>query len=294
MKADGGAARAKDIKGALYMVLNGACLVAGISMIKHLTAELPEPVLVLMRHVVALAFFGPQIWRAGFAFLRTKRVGAHAFRTACGYAGFLSFVYAAARMPLADVMALGFTQPLWAALIARFAFGETLGLVRGVALLVGFAGAMLVLKPGLMLLPWPAIAALANAVLTSIAMMSVKRLSTTEPPERIALLFLLVGAVLSVPAAAVTWQTPSPQAIPWLIAIGGLAWLGQIGLSRGYGLGRFSTMAAMDFARLPFALAIGWFVFAEAPDALAVLGMALIGIASTVIVLWRPRVPARG
>ena len=52
-------------------------------------------------------------------------------------------------------------------------------------------------------------------------------------------------------------RQPSPQAVPWLIAIGGLAWLGQIGLSRGYGLGRFSTMAAMDFARLPAALAIG-------------------------------------
>jgi drug/metabolite transporter (DMT)-like permease len=287
-RPDPGGSRADDLRGGLYMLMRGACLVAGISIIKHLTRELPEPVIVLFRHLLALAFFGPQIWRAGFAFLRTNRLGGHALRTACGYAGFLAFVYATARMPLADVMALGFTQPLWAALIARFAFGESLGAVRVAALLAGFGGAMLVLKPGLDL-PWPAIAALSNAVLTSIAMMTVKRLSTTEPPERIALMFLLVGTVLSVPAAAITWETPSLQVMPWLVAIGGLAWLGQIGLSRGYGLGRFSAMAAMDFTRLPFALAIGWLVFAEAPDALAVLGMGLIGIASTVIVLWRPR-----
>lgn len=275
------------------MLLAGACMVGGISIIKHLTADLPEPVIVLFRHLLALVFFGPQLWRAGLGFLRTDRIGTHLLRSALGYAGFLAFVFATARMPLADVMALGFTQPLWAALIARFAFGERLGLVRAAALLLGFAGAMLVLKPTLDL-PWAAIAALANAVLTSIAMMTVKRLSATEPAERIALMFLLVGALCSVPAAVATWEMPGGAQWPLLFAVGGLAWLGQIGLSRGYGLGRFSSMAAMDFARLPFALAIGWFVFAETPDAQAVLGMALIGIASTLIVLWRPRAPREG
>jgi drug/metabolite transporter (DMT)-like permease len=286
----GGGSRADDVRGALYMLMAGACLVAGISIIKHLAADLPEPVIVLFRHALALVFFGPQLWRAGFAVLRTRRIGAHLLRSACGYAGFLAFVFAAARMPLADVMALGFTQPLWAALIARFAFGERLGPMRAGALLAGFAGAMLVLKPTFDL-PWAAIAALANAVLTSVAMMTVKRLSATEPAERIALMFLLVGALCSVPAAVATWQMPVGMEWPLLLVIGALAWLGQIGLSRGYGLGRFSSMAAMDFARLPFALAIGWFVFAEAPDLPAVLGMALIGLASTVIVLWPPRPP---
>jgi drug/metabolite transporter (DMT)-like permease len=284
----GAGSRADDLRGALHMLMAGAALVAGISIIKHLAADLPEPVIVLFRHVLALLFFGPRIWRAGLAFLGTRRLGAHLLRSACGYAGFLAFVFAAARMPLADVMALGFTQPLWAALIARFAFGERLGPMRAGALLAGFAGAMLVLKPTFDL-PWAAIAALANAVLTSVAMMTVKRLSATEPAERIALMFLLVGALCSVPAAVATWQMPVGMEWPLLLVIGALAWLGQIGLSRGYGLGRFSSMAAMDFARLPFALAIGWFVFAEAPDAPAVLGMALIGVASTAIVLWPPR-----
>ncbi len=284
----GAETRARDIRGALYMMLNAVCLVAGIAMIKQLTGEIPDPVIVLFRHLLALVFFGPSIWRAGFAFLRTQRFGTHALRTACGYAGFLAFVYAAGRMPLADVMALGFTQPLWAALLAKLAFGERLGAVRLGALVLGFAGAMLVLRPS-GALPLPALAALANAVLTSIAMMTVKRLSVTEPPERIAMMFLLVGAVLSVPAAAVTWQTPALATLPLLIAIGALAWLGQIGLSRGYALGRFSAMAGMDFTRLPLAVAIGWIVFAETPDLLAIAGMILIGIASSVVVLWRPR-----
>lgn len=281
-------ARGRDIRGAMFMLLNAACLVAGVAIIRVLGRELPEPVIVLFRFLFALAFFAPSMMRGGGGLLATRRPAAHALRAACGYAGFVAFVYAAQRMPLADVMALGFTQPLWAAAIGMLAFGERFSLARAIALLAGFAGAMLVLRPGFAHAPLlPALAALANALLTCIAMMTVKRLSATEPAGRIAALFLLVGTLLSVPGAWAAWTTPAPAAMPWLVVLGALAWIGQVALSRGYALGRFSTMAAMDFARLPAALAIGWAAFAEAPDGPAVAGMALIGLASTAIVLWR-------
>ena len=281
-------ARGRDIRGAMFMLLNAACLVAGVAIIRVLGRDLPEPVIVLFRFLFALAFFAPSMLRGGGGLLATRRPGAHALRAACGYAGFVAFVYAAQRMPLADVMALGFTQPLWAAAIGMLAFGERFSAARAVALLAGFAGAMLVLRPGFAHAPLlPALAALANALLTCIAMMTVKRLSATEPAGRIAALFLLVGTLLSVPGAWAAWTTPAPDALPWLVVLGALAWIGQVALSRGYALGRFSTMAAMDFARLPAALAIGWIAFAEVPDGPAVAGMALIGLASTAIVLWR-------
>jgi len=288
------AARRRDIAGAAFMLLNAGCLVMGVAIIRMLGRDLPEPVIVLFRFLFALAFFAPSVLRAGGgALLATRRPASHALRAACGYAGFVAFVYAASRMPLADVMALGFTQPLWAAAIGMLAFGERFSAARALALLAGFAGAMLVLRPGFAHAPLlPALAALANALLTCIAMMTVKRLSATEPAGRIAALFLLVGTVLSVPGAWSAWTTPAPAALPWLVALGALAWVGQVALSRGYALGRFSTMAAMDFARLPAALALGWAAFAEMPDAPAIAGMALIGIASTAIVLWRPA-PAR-
>ena len=270
-------ARGRDIRGAMFMLLNAACLVAGVAIIRVLGRELPEPVIVLFRFLFALAFFAPSMLRGGGGLLATRRPGAHALRAACGYAGFVAFVYAAQRMPLADVMALGFTQPLWAAAIGMLAFGERFSAARALVLRPGFAHAPLL----------PALAALANALLTCIAMMTVKRLSATEPAGRIAALFLLVGTLLSVPGAWAAWTTPAPDALPWLVVLGALAWIGQVALSRGYALGRFSTMAAMDFARLPAALAIGWVAFAEAPDRLAVAGMALIGVASTAIVLWR-------
>ncbi len=292
--AEGAAARGRDIRGAMFMLLNAACLVVGVAIIRMLGRDLPEPVIVLFRFAFALAFLAPAMLRGGGRLLATRRPGAHALRAACGYAGFVAFVYAASRMPLADVMALGFTQPLWAAAIGMLAFGERFSPRRALALGAGFAGAMLVLRPGLADAPLlPALAALANALLTCIAMMTVKRLSATEPAGRIAALFLLVGTLLSVPGAWAAWTTPATAAWPWLASLGALAWIGQVALSRGYALGRFSTMAAMDFARLPLALALGWLLFAEAPDGVAAAGMALIGFSSTAIVLWQPP-PGRG
>jgi len=280
----------RDVRGALFMLLSCACIVTSVSMIKILAEDLPEPVIVLFRFLIALLFCAPALWRGGAALLRTRRLGGHLLRSACGFAGFACFVYATGRMPLADVMVLGFTQPLWAAMIAALVFGERLGALRAAALAAGFAGALLVLKPGFAATPLlPALAALGNAVLTAVAMTTVKRLSATEPSDRIATMFLLVGTVLAAPGAALAWAMPPLASLPWLLAIGALAWLSQIGLTRGYALGRFSAMAAMDFARLPLAVAIGILVFAEWPDRFAVLGMALIAAASTTIVLWRAR-----
>lgn len=279
-----GTTRRDDLRGALYMLLAAATLVIGLALIRHATRELPDAVAVFFRHLLAAACFAPLLWRNGRRLLRTERLAGHALRSACGYAGFLAFVYAVGRMPLADAMALGFTQPLWSALLARIVFGEQLGARRIGAILLGFAGAMLVLRPSVAPL-LPSLAALLNAVLSSVAMMTVKQLSSTEPPERIAMFFMVVATLLSIPPAAVTWATPAPDLWPLLAAIGVLAWAGQVCLSRGYALGRFSAMAAMDFTRLPIAIALGWLVFAEAPDAVAILGMAAIVVAAAVVVL---------
>lgn len=290
MDPDAREMRGRELRGASWMIAGATGLAISMAIIKALAVDLPEPVIVLCRFGFALVFCGPALVAHGPGMLRTGRIGGHALRIGCGYAGFVCFVYASARMPLADAMALGFTQPLWAAVFAAAVFGERLGAVRVGALVVGFAGAMLVLRPGFGAAPpLPALAALANAVLTCVAMMTVKRLTATEPPARIALMFLLVSALLSVLPAAASWATPTLDLLPMLIATGAIAWFNQLALTRGYALGSFAVMAAMDFARLPAAVAIGWVLFGEAPDLAALVGIVLIGAASTAIVLGRPR-----
>jgi drug/metabolite transporter (DMT)-like permease len=110
------------------------------------------------------------------------------------------------------------------------------------------------------------------------------------------LCFTLVGAVikqlgseLRSALALATWEMPDLHQLFLLAAIGAISCVGQVFLSRGYALGQFSKMAPMDFFRLPLAILLGFAVFAELPDLLALVGMAIIVAASLFILLARAR-----
>lgn len=275
-----GAALSPDARGALHMVLAAVMFTVGAAAIKRLSAELPASEVVFFRHVFATLCFLPMIWRAGPATLRTDRPLGHAWRALVGYGSFVAFVYAMTRLTLADAMALSFTGPLWSTLLAVAILHEAVGLSRVAALIVGFAGVLLVAKPS-GAVGWASLIALTGAIFQSLAMLAVKRLSRTEPTERIAFYFLALGALFAAVPAALEWRTPGAAHWPWLAAVGVLAWLGQLGLTRGYALGQFSRMAPMEFLRLPLALVIGFVAFAETPDLLASAGMLLIGFGSS-------------
>jgi len=120
-------------------------------------------------------------------------------------------------------------------------------------------------------------------------MMKVKQLSSTEPPNRIAFYFLLNGLWFALPLALPVWRWPDTDQLLMLAFVGLVSAFGQVFLSRGYALGQFSKMAPMDFFRLPISIVIGFLLFAEWPDALALLGMAIVVGASLYILLARRR-----
>jgi drug/metabolite transporter (DMT)-like permease len=113
----------------------------------------------------------------------------------------------------------------------------------------------------------------------------VKRLSASEPPDRIAFYFMAFGVLFALPAALLNWQLPSAANFVWFAGIGVLSCLGQACLSRGYALGQFSKMAPMDFFRLPTTILIGVLVFGEVPQLVTILGVAIIAGASLYVVL---------
>lgn len=278
------AALAPDTRGALHMTMAAATLTVGAAAIKHLAADLPMTEVVFFRHLFATVCFLPMLRRSGLARLATDRLLGHLWRALVGYSSFFAFVYAVTHLRLADAMALSFTGPLWSTVLAVAVLQETVGRGRLGAVLVGFAGVLLVARPT-GALEWASLVGLGGACLGSLAMLAVKRLSRTEPPERIAFYFLALGAVVSALPAAVEWRTPEPSHWPWLAAVGVLAWLGQVALSRGYALGQFSRMAPMEFLRLPLSLALGLLAFGEAPDLPALVGILLIGVGSVYAVV---------
>lgn len=281
-----------EVRGAGYILLAGLIFITSTGIIKHLTTGLPEAVVVLLRSVFATAAFLPVILKSRGRILRTTRPFGHAWRTFVGMASFFAYVHAVAHLPMGDAVTLSFTTPMWSTLLGVLMLGERLGAGRVLALLAGFGGVMLIAKPtGSAVDIQPAVlVALGGAACTSLAMLSVKTLSRTEPPDRIALYFLLIGSLFAAPPAVLDWRTPDEAEWLWLVLLGLMTAVGQVALSRGYALGTFSRMAPLDFARLPMALLIGFAAFGEVPDTWSGLGMVVIAAASLYVVLGGARV----
>jgi len=277
---------ADDIRGGLFLIVAVLCFTAAFGVIKQLTAELPEPVIGVMRSIFALVFFLPMLASRGLAFFKTSRPISHFWRAAFGYGSFLLFVYAVARLPLGDAVALSFTSPFWSILIGWLVFRDRITPRLGLAVVVGFSGVLLIAQPSASAgLGVGAIIAIVSAVMTSLAMMMVKQLSGSEPPDRVAFYFMFVSAIIGAVPAAFDWAMPQLHHVPWLAGIGALFFVGQTALSRAYLYGTFSRMAPLDFVRLPTALLLGFFIFGEIPATIALLGMGLIVVASLDILL---------
>jgi drug/metabolite transporter (DMT)-like permease len=285
-----------ELRAGLFMVAAATCFAFSFALVKWLTAVLPESVITLWRSIFAVLVFLPMVQRAGPRhFLRTARPLGHFWRAAIGYTSFILFVYALARLPLGDTVALGFTAPFWSVLVGVVVFHDRMTWRLALAVVVGFCGVVLVTQPGAHsggpAMNVGAMCALGSAVLSSLAMMMVKTLTRSEPPDRVAFYFMLGASLISVPVASFDWQWPAPHHWLYLAVCGGGFYVGQVCMTRAYAYGTFSRVAPLDLVRLPISVLIGLFAFQEVPNRVALAGMALILIAALDIMLanWRSR-----
>lgn len=274
-----------NLRGAAWMLLAVTALTAMFAIIKQMASELPFFVVAFMRTLVALLVLAPWLIRRGRAGVATRRLKLHLLRSFFGIAAFVCVTYAIGRLLLSDLMVLSFTSPLWSIAFSALVLGETIRRHRTLATIAGFAGVAMVVKPQAGLDP-AMIVALASAVLTSGAMVTMKRLSATEPPDRIVFYFFVFGTLFLAGPAVATWETPTWPQTGWLVAIGLLGSFGQRWLARAYEAAEVTAVAPLDFLRIPLAAAFGFLVFDELPDAWSGAGSAVV-VASLVFITRR-------
>jgi drug/metabolite transporter (DMT)-like permease len=259
----------------LWMLLTAALLTVAAAQAKHLGQTLPIAEVVWFRMVLGVVFVLPWLLRRGIGGLATQRLRAHFWRAVLGIGSYVLYIYAISNMLLANAVALAFSTPLWMILVSRLTLGERAGWARGLATAVGFAGVLVIARPDVEI-SLPAVAALAGALLLSLAMISVKRLSATESSVKIAFYLQLFGALFTLPNTVVSWVTPTPSEWLQLIALGVVGTIGLVTQARAYGTGAPTAVAPVDFTRLPLAVVLGMIFFGEVPEATAFAGMVLI------------------
>ena len=268
------------VKGALWMLVSAAALAGLTGVVRHMSAGLHPFEIAFFRSFFGLLILAPWLMRSGLGVLRTKRLGLYTLRCALGVATMLMWFTAISMVPLADAVALGFTSPLFVILGAALFLGEVVRGRRLGATLCGFAGALIILRPGSGVLDLGAVLVLLSAVTLAGANLSVKELSRTEPVQAIVTYMVIFMVPLTFIPALLVWQTPTPAQLAELLGLAAVATLGNYAMTRAVAVADASAVMPYDYARLPFAALIGFFVFGETSDAATWIGAGVIAVAS--------------
>ena len=280
------AGTAPGLKAALWMLLACACFASMNGIVRHVAQELPVLVVVFFRSAFGLIAMLPWLAGSGLASLKPGRPRLHAVRVALAVIAMTAWFYGLKHMPLAEATALSFTTPLFISVAAVVLLGEVMRARRWTATAIGFAGAMIILRPGLVEITDATLAVLLAAMLMAASQILVKLLSRVEHANATVFwLVLLMTPTSLVPALAV-WQTPDPGQLAWLAALGAIATIGHQSLARSLRLADATAVYPLDFTRLVFAALIGYLAFAEVPDVWTWIGGAVV-MASSVYIAHR-------
>ena len=266
-------------RGALLMLASGLLFPAMGALVKHMSAQLPNEMVVFFRSVMGLLALLPWVLHRGVGQLKTKKLGGHLWRGLAGVSAMYCYFYAIAHLPLAEAVLLNYSTPLFIPFIAALWLGEQVSMRLWAAIGVGFAGIVLILKPGLGMFTPVSLIGLASGMFGALAMVSIRRLSKTEPTLRIVFYFSVVCTAVSAVPLAWRWQTPDPGLWTLLMLMGALASLAQLLLTRAYSHAPAAQVGPFTYSTVVFAAAIGWMFWGEIPDLLSFGGTALVCLA---------------
>ena len=258
------------------------------SLVKALAAEMSILEIVFFRTATAVLFFLPWMLRSGLAIFGTERIGLHILRATFQTFSAFGFFLGLAIVPLATVTALHFTTPIFVVLIGIFILGERVSVRRWSAILAGFVGTMLILRPGFSTVGYGELLVLGSAVAWACAIIVIKVLSRTDTSVTITAYMYVLMTPATLIAASFDWTWPTLEQYGWLVAIGLTGALGHVLMAEALKRGDTHVITPFDFFRLIWATLIGILLFGESVDNLVWIGGTIV-IASVSYIAWRER-----
>jgi drug/metabolite transporter (DMT)-like permease len=262
-------------KSAYFVLVSSLAFASMAALIKSVSVSIPHEMTVFFRNFFGLVALTPLLFRENFE-IRTKNTSWHLSRAVFGLTAMYCFFFALGRMPLADAVLLNYTAPIFTPIIALLMLREEVPTQVWWAIGVGFVGVVLILKPGHALFTPVAFVGLASGIFAAFAMTTIRRMSATEPTVRIVFYFALVGTLGSSLPLYWSWQSVDLALVFPLTAIGVLATIGQLFLTKAYTLAPAARVGSLTYTTVVFAALYGWLFWGEAPDWFTGLGALLV------------------
>jgi drug/metabolite transporter (DMT)-like permease len=224
----------------------------------------------------------PLLYRHGPSLLRTTQLPRYLVRCLIGVGSMLCGFWAIGHLPLAQAVSLSYSTPIFVTIAAVLFLHEQVRARRWAAVVLGFIGVLVIVRPGHGFSAGTLIA-LAAAVLSGIVSIQIKQLSLTEPADRIVLWTTLLWVPLSLVPALFVWEWPQGVAWLWVAAAGLLGTSGHMLWTRALKLGDVSALTPISFMQLPLVAVMGYVLFDETLDRWTVVGAGIIFAANAYI-----------
>ena len=260
--------------------------------IRYATAYVPTQEVAFFRNAFGLVALLPMLMRPGRTPLKTQQLPRYFLRSVIGLASMLCAFWALGHLPMAQAISLSYSTPLFVTIAAVLWLGETVRMRRWAAVVIGFIGVLVIVRPGTGSFSAGSLVAVAAAVLSSIVAIQIKQLTRVDSADTVVFYTYVFWVPLSLIPALFVWVWPTGTAWLWLALTGVLGTLGQLLWTRALRLGDVSALTPISFMQLPLVSVMAWLLFGEALDRWTVIG-ALIILGSNAYIAHREAVLAR-
>lgn len=276
----------RDLIGIAWMVVAGLCFVAVNGIVRGLGGALPASQAAFIRFAFGLLFLGPVLapaLRTGFSRPVWRLFG---LRGMMHVAAVVAWFYAMSRIPVAEVTAIGYLNPIVVTIGAALFMGETISTRRISAIVVALLGALIVLRPGVRELDPGHLAQVAASICFGASYLIAKRLAGLAPPAVVVAMMSLTVTIGLLPLALAVWVPPTAAQTAWLALVAVFATTGHYAMTRAFAAAPLTVTQPVTFLQLIWASLLGWIVFHEPLDGWVILGGALM-IGAISYITWR-------
>jgi len=274
---------AGNLRGIGWMILTGVFFVGVSGVVRHLGTDMNPIQAAFIRYGFGVVLMMPILLRLD-TWRPPKRIfGLYVVRGMMHAVGVALWFFAMARIPIAEVTALGFTAPIFTTIGAALFLGEKVRARRIGAVLIGFGGTLVILRPGFEAISMGSLAQIAAAPVFAGSFLIAKKLTDTESSTSIVAFLSIAVTLALLPPALMVWRTPTASELAWLFLVAMLATAGHVTLTQAFRSAEITVTQPAQFLQLIWATLLGLLVFGEQPVLWTWVGGAIIVASATYI-----------
>ncbi len=280
------------LRGVAYMALAGLLVSVMHVLVRDISQNVHPIEIAFFRNVTGLLMLAPFLLRQDRSLWKSKQPKLQLIRAIIGSIALMSWFTCLSMLPVADATAISFVTVLYITIGAALFLGEKVGIRRWLAIIVGFIGTLIIVRPGSALFGTGALVALVSTMFWAAAMLCVKVLSRTDSSVTMVFYANVYFMIFSFVPAMFFWTWPTPLQAVLMVVVGVMATLGHLCMAQALRSADATVVAPVDYTRMLWAAGVGYLVFGEFPDVWTWVGGTVIFL-STIYITYRESVRKR-